>query len=158
MGKLTPCLWFDTQADEAATFYTSVFKNSRILETSYYGEAGPGTPGSVLTVSFELDGQQFTALNGGPAHFGFSEAISFQVDCADQDEVDHFWERLGEAGEPGPCGWLKDKYGVSWQIVPRRMLELLQDPDPQRSARAVAAMMQMGKLDVAALERAADGG
>jgi len=157
MTSITPCLWFDNQGEEAANFYISIFKNSRILETSYYGEGGPGPAGTALTVEFELDGARFTALNGGPADFAFSEAISFQIDCETQADVDHYWERLGEGGQPGPCGWLKDKYGVSWQVVPRRLVELLSDPDPQRSQRAMAAMLQMGKLDVAALEAAADG-
>ena len=157
MTSITPCLWFDNQGEEAANFYTSIFKNSQILETSYYGEAGPGTPGTALTVEFELDGTRFTALNGGPADYAFNEAISFQIDCETQADVDHYWERLGEGGQPGPCGWLKDKYGVSWQVVPRRLVELLSDPDPQRSQRAMAAMLNMGKLDVAALEAAADG-
>jgi predicted 3-demethylubiquinone-9 3-methyltransferase (glyoxalase superfamily) len=154
MQKITPCLWFDTQAEEAAAFYTSVFANSRILEVSRYGEAGPGPAGSVMTVSFELDGQEFVGLNGGP-HFTFNEAISFQVSCADQEEVDTFWSRLSEGGEEGPCGWLKDRYGVSWQIVPTRLTELLSHPDPQTSQRVMEAMLQMRKIDIAALERAA---
>jgi predicted 3-demethylubiquinone-9 3-methyltransferase (glyoxalase superfamily) len=154
MQKITPCLWFDTQAEEAAAFYTSVFANSRILEVSRYGEAGPGPAGSVMTVSFELDGQEFVGLNGGP-HFTFNEAISFQVSCADQEEVDTFWSRLSEGGEEGPCGWLKDPYGVSWQIVPTRLTELLSHPDPQTSQRVMEAMLQMRKIDIAALERAA---
>ncbi len=155
MQKITPCLWFDTQAEEAAKFYTSVFKNSRIVEVSRYGDAGPRPAGTVLTVVFELDGQRITALNGGP-QFTFDEAISFQVDCADQAEVDYFWERLTDGGEESMCGWVKDRFGLSWQVVPRRMLELLGDPDPGRAQRAMAAMMQMRKLDVSELERAAD--
>jgi predicted 3-demethylubiquinone-9 3-methyltransferase (glyoxalase superfamily) len=153
--KITPCLWFDTQAEEAASYYVSVFKNSRIVKVTHYGEAGPREAGLVLTVEFELDGEPFTALNGGP-EFTFDEAISFQVDCADQAEVDYFWERLAEDGEEGPCGWVKDKFGVSWQVIPRILPELLTDPDPARAQRAVAAMLQMGKLDVQALQDAAD--
>ena len=154
MQKITPCLWFDTQAEEAATFYTSIFKNSRIREVARYGEAGPGPEGSVMTVSFELDGQEFVALNGGP-EFTFNEAISFQVSCETQDEVDEFWSRLSEGGEEGPCGWLKDRYGVSWQIIPTRLTELLSDPDPERSQRAMGAMLGMKKIDIATLEKAA---
>jgi predicted 3-demethylubiquinone-9 3-methyltransferase (glyoxalase superfamily) len=153
--KITPCLWFDTEAEEAANYYVSVFKNSRIVNVTHYGEAGPREADLVLTVEFELDGEPFTALNGGP-DFTFDEAISFQVDCADQAEVDYFWERLAEDGEEGPCGWVKDKYGVSWQVIPRIMPELLGDPDPARAQRAMAAMLQMGKLDVQALRDAAD--
>ena len=156
MGKITPCLWFDTEAEEAANYYVSLFKNSAIRQVSHYGEAGPRPAGTVLTVEFELDGQVFTALNGGP-EFTFNEAISFQISCADQAEVDHFWDNLCDGGEPGPCGWLKDRYGVSWQVVPTAMLELIEDPDPERSARAMKAMMGMGKLDIAALQAAADG-
>ena len=133
----------------------SVFKNSRVVNVTHYGEAGPREAGLVLTVEFELDGERFTALNGGP-EFTFDEAISFQVDCADQAEVDYFWERLAEDGEEGPCGWVKDKFGVSWQVIPRILPELLTDPDPARAQRAVAAMLQMGKLDVQALQDAAD--
>ena len=156
MPKITPCLWFDTQAEEAANYYVSVFKNSRIVNVTNYGEAGPREADLVLTVEFELDGEPFTALNGGP-DFTFDEAISFQVDCADQAEVDYFWERLTEDGEERPCGWAKDKYGVSWQVIPRIMPELLTDADPARAQRAMAAMLQMGKLDVQALREAADG-
>jgi len=156
MGKITPCLWFDTEAEEAANYYVSLFKNSAIRQVSHYGEAGPRPAGTVLTVEFELDGQVFTALNGGP-EFTFNEAISFQISCADQAEVDHFWDNLCDGGEPGPCGWLKDRYGVSWQVVPTAMLELIEDPVPERSARAMKAMMGMGKLDIAALQAAADG-
>jgi len=154
MTKLTPCLWFDTQGEEAADFYTSVFANSRILDVSRYGEAGPRPAGTVMTVSFELDGQKFLALNGGP-QFVFNEAISFQIDCRTQEEVDHYWDRLGEGGEAGPCGWLKDRYGVSWQVVPSRLSDLLADPDPETSQRVMGAMLQMGKIDIAALEDAA---
>ena len=155
MTTLTPCLWFDTEGEEAATFYTSVFKNSRILSVNRYGEAGPRPAGTVMTVRFELDGQEFLALNGGP-EFPFTEAISFQVPCADQEEVDEYWERLSEGGEEGPCGWLKDRFGLSWQIVPTVLPELLDDPDPGRAQRAMAAMLTMGKIDIAALHRAAD--
>jgi predicted 3-demethylubiquinone-9 3-methyltransferase (glyoxalase superfamily) len=154
MSSISPCLWFDTQAEEAANYYTSVFPNSRILEVQHYGSAGPRDEGMVMVVDFELDGQRFIALNGGP-EFTFSEAISFEVGCADQAEVDRYWETLSEGGEQGPCGWLKDRYGVSWQIVPRRLNELLADPDREKAQRVMAAMLQMRKIDVAELERAA---
>jgi predicted 3-demethylubiquinone-9 3-methyltransferase (glyoxalase superfamily) len=154
MPRITPCLWFDTQGEEAATFYTSIFPNSRILEVAHYGEAGPRPAGTVMTVLFELDGQRFEALNGGP-EFTFDEAVSFQVDCRSQEEVDDYWSRLGEGGQEGPCGWLKDRFGVSWQIVPARLVELLQDPDPGTSQRVMAAMLEMRKIDIAALEQAA---
>ena len=156
MPTITPCLWFDTEGDDAARFYTSVFPNSKILEIARYGEAGPRPAGTVMTVSFELKGQEFLALNGGP-EFTFSEAVSFQVMCEGQDEVDHFWSKLGDGGEHGPCGWLKDSFGLSWQIVPTRLGELLGDPDPARAQRAMTAMLGMGKLDIAELERAAGG-
>jgi len=157
MPAITPCLWFDTEGEEAASFYVSVFPNSRILSTSHYGEAGPRPAGTVLTVEFELDGRRFTALNGGP-EFGFSEAVSFQIDCADQDEVDHYWYGLtAGGGEEGPCGWLKDRFGLSWQVVPRRLMELLSDPDAGRSQRAMEAMLGMRKIDIAAAEAAAAG-
>lgn len=155
MPKITPCLWFDSQAEDAAQLYTSVFKNSKIVDVTRYGSAGPGPEGSVLTVLFELDGQRFVGLNGGPM-YTFTEAVSFQVDCADQAEVDYFWARLSEGGQEGPCGWLKDRFGLSWQIVPAALPRLLGDPDPARAQRAMAAMMEMGKLDVAVLEAAAD--
>ncbi len=158
MPTLTPCLWFDTQAEDAATFYISVFKNSRIVATSHYGEAGPREAGMVLTVQFELDGQPFTALNGGP-EFTFDEAISFQIDCTSQDDVDYYWERLtADGGQDGPCGWVKDKFGVSWQIVPDELEKLLADPDQGRAQRAMAAMLQMRKIDIAAVREAADAG
>jgi predicted 3-demethylubiquinone-9 3-methyltransferase (glyoxalase superfamily) len=157
MTRITPCLWFDTEGEEAATFYVSLFKNSRITEVSRYGEAGPRPAGTVMVVSFELDGQPFTALNGGP-EFTFSEAISFQIDCQSQEEVDYYWDGLTAGGEEGPCGWLKDRYGVSWQVVPSALITLLQDPDPGRSQRAMAAMMTMKKIDIAALHAAADQG
>ncbi|HEV7167169.1 MAG TPA: VOC family protein [Micrococcaceae bacterium] len=155
MQKITPCLWFDTQGEAAAEFYTSVFRNSKILNISRYGEAGPGPEGQVLTVSFELDGQEFTALNGGP-QFTFSEAISFQVSCDSQEEVDRFWDTLSDGGEQGPCGWLKDKFGVSWQIVPSVLGQLIGGPDARRSQQAMKAMLQMGKLDIKALQDAYD--
>jgi predicted 3-demethylubiquinone-9 3-methyltransferase (glyoxalase superfamily) len=154
MPKLTPCLWFDTQGEEAATFYTSVFPNSRITEVARYGEAGPRPAGTVMTVSFELDGKPFLALNGGP-EFSFSEAISFQVDCNSQDEVDHYWSSLSEGGQEGPCGWLKDRFGLSWQIVPSRLPELLSDADREKAQRVMAAMLKMGKIEIAELELAA---
>ena len=157
MGKITPCLWFDTEGEEAATFYVSLFKNSRITDVSRYGEAGPRRAGTVMVVSFELDGQPFTALNGGP-EFTFDEAISFQIDCQSQEEVDYYWGALTEGGEEGPCGWLKDRYGVSWQVVPSALIALIQDPDPGRSQRAMAAMMTMKKIDIAAVQAAADQG
>jgi predicted 3-demethylubiquinone-9 3-methyltransferase (glyoxalase superfamily) len=156
MPTITPNLWFDTESEEAASFYVSVFPNSRIRKVSHYGEAGPREAGMVLTVEFELDGQPFTAINGGP-QFRFSEATSLLINCADQEEVDHYWEKLGAGGEHGPCGWLKDRYGFSWQVCPVVLETLLTDPDEGRRNRAMAAMLQMSKLDVAALEAAADG-
>jgi predicted 3-demethylubiquinone-9 3-methyltransferase (glyoxalase superfamily) len=155
MQTITPFLWFDGQAEEAAELYTSIFEG-RILGVSRYGEAGPGTPGSVMTVEFELAGQRFTALNGGP-EFRFTEAVSFQVSCEGQDEVDELWAKLSEGGEEGPCGWLKDRFGLSWQIVPTALPRLLGDPDPARAQRAMQAMLQMGKIEIAELERAAAG-
>ena len=155
MPKIAPCLWFDNQGEEAATFYTSVIPNSRITEVTRYGKAGPGEEGTVMTVSFSLDGQDYVALNGGPA-FTFSEAISLQVYCDSQDEVDDYWAKLSEGGEEGPCGWLKDRYGLSWQIVPTALLELTADPDRGRADRAFEAMLQMKKIDIAELYRAAD--
>jgi predicted 3-demethylubiquinone-9 3-methyltransferase (glyoxalase superfamily) len=157
--RIAPCLWFDHEAEEAAKFYTSIFPNSRIVETSRYGEAGHevhGRPaGSVMTVGFELDGQPFTALNGGPV-FKFNEAISLQVNCETQQDVDHYWNRLSEGGDPNAqqCGWLKDKYGVSWQVVPRVLSELIKDPDPAKSGRVMEALLHMKKLDIAGLKRA----
>ncbi|MGH9139459.1 MAG: VOC family protein [Acidimicrobiales bacterium] len=155
LTKITPCLWFDTDGEEAATLYTSIFDNSRILHVTRYGSAGPRPEGTVMIVGFELAGQEFVALNGGP-EFTFNEAVSFQVNCESQDEVDYFWAKLAEGGEEGPCGWLKDKFGVSWQIVPTILDELVRDPDPERSQRAMTAMLGMKKLDVAELQRAAD--
>jgi predicted 3-demethylubiquinone-9 3-methyltransferase (glyoxalase superfamily) len=154
MQKITPCLWFDTEGEEAATFYTSVFPNSRIGDVVRYGAAGPREEGTVMTVSFELDGQTFVALNGGP-EFTFNEAVSFQVSCETQEEVDAFWSKLSAGGEEGPCGWLKDRYGVSWQIVPTVLPELIGDPDPEKSQRVMQAMLTMKKIEIDALERAA---
>jgi predicted 3-demethylubiquinone-9 3-methyltransferase (glyoxalase superfamily) len=156
MQKITPFLWFDTESEEAAKFYTSIFPNSRILDISRYGSAGPRPEGMVMTVSFELDGRRFEALNGG-TNYTFNEAISFVVECEDQDEVDRLWDALtADGGEPGPCGWLKDRFGLSWQIVPRQLNELVADPDPERARRAMEAMLKMGRIDVAELQRAAD--
>ena len=156
MPRITPNLWFDTQAEQAAEYYVSVFPNSEIKATSYYGEAGPGTPGTVLTVSFTLDGQEFLALNGGP-QFTFDEAISFVIVCKDQDEVDHYWNKLsGDGGEEGPCGWLKDRYGLSWQVVPAAVAQMMSDPDEGRRDRAMKAVLSMKKLDLAAIQAAAD--
>jgi predicted 3-demethylubiquinone-9 3-methyltransferase (glyoxalase superfamily) len=156
MQKITPFLWFDGQAEEAMNHYTSIFKNSKVGNVSRYGEAGPGPAGSVLTASFELDGLQFTALNGGP-HFKFTEAISLYVNCETQDEVDYYWEKLCEGGQASQCGWLKDKFGLSWQIIPSALPRLLGDPDRQKASRVMQAMMQMGKIEVAKLESAAAG-
>jgi predicted 3-demethylubiquinone-9 3-methyltransferase (glyoxalase superfamily) len=154
MQKLTPCLWFDTEGEAAATFYTSVFPNSKILDVARYGDAAPRPAGTVMTVTFELDGLTFTALNGGP-DFTFNEAISFQVSCETQEEVDRFWNALSEGGEEGPCGWLKDKFGVSWQIIPTALPRLLGDPDREKAQRVMQAMLQMGKIEIGALEQAA---
>ena len=155
MGRIRPNLWFDTQSEEAAGFYTSLFKNSGITQVSHYGEAGPREAGMVMAVAFELDGQEFMAINGGP-EFTFNEAVSLEIKCDSQEEIDHFWEGLGADGEFGPCGWLKDKYGVSWQVVPRVLDELIADPNPARAQNAMRAMLKMGKLDIAELQRAAD--
>jgi predicted 3-demethylubiquinone-9 3-methyltransferase (glyoxalase superfamily) len=154
--RIVPNLWFDTDAEEAAGFYTSVFDDSRIVNVTRYTEAGPREAGMVMTVEFELDGQRFVGINGGP-EFTFDEAVSFQIDCETQDEVDYYWQRLSEGGQEGPCGWLKDRYGLSWQVVPTGMEELFADRDPKRAERAMKAMLEMGKLDIAALRRAADG-
>ncbi|EST19349.1 VOC family protein [Streptomyces niveus] len=156
MPKITPNLWFDGQAEPAAEFYIGIFPNSRITGITHYGEAGPGPAGTVLTVEFELDGQTFIGINGGP-QFTFDEAISFMIGCADQEEVDYYWDKLSDGGEEGPCGWLKDKYGLSWQVVPGGMREMLNDPDQARGQRAMKAMLGMKKLDLAALRAAADG-
>jgi predicted 3-demethylubiquinone-9 3-methyltransferase (glyoxalase superfamily) len=159
LQKITPCLWYDHQAEQAAEFYISIFKNSKIVHIARYGEAGKEfhgkPPGSVMTVAFELDGQPFTALNGGPL-FKFNEAVSFQVFCQSQDEVDHYWNRLSAGGDPAAqqCGWLKDKFGVSWQVIPTALIDMLSDPDPAKSQRATLAMFQMKKFDIAALKRA----
>jgi predicted 3-demethylubiquinone-9 3-methyltransferase (glyoxalase superfamily) len=153
MQKITPFLWFDNQAEQAANFYTSIFKNSSIGGVTRYGEAGPGTPGDVMVVSFQIEGLQFTALNGGPL-FTFTEAISFVVNCETQAEVDFLWERLTDGGEAVQCGWLKDRFGVSWQIVPVEMNRLMSDPDPVKAQRVTQAMLKMVKLDLAELQRA----
>jgi predicted 3-demethylubiquinone-9 3-methyltransferase (glyoxalase superfamily) len=153
MQKIVPSLWFDTEAEEAAKFYTSIFKNSRITDVARYGSAGPRPEGMVMTVDFQLDGQDFNAINGGP-DFKFTEATSLLVNCQTQGEVDDLWQKLGDRGEPGPCGWLKDKFGLSWQIVPVALGEMLRDPDPVRSQRVMAAMLQMSKIDVARLREA----
>jgi predicted 3-demethylubiquinone-9 3-methyltransferase (glyoxalase superfamily) len=155
MQRITPSLWFDTEAEDAANFYVSVFKNSQVLNVSRYGEAGPRPAGMVMTVDFELDGQEFIALNGGP-EFPFTEAVSLQVNCETQDEVDRYWSVLSEGGEEGPCGWLKDRYGLSWQIIPVALTELLNDPDAAKAQRAMAAMLQMKKIDIAVLHAAAE--
>ena len=154
MSKLTACLWFDTEGEEAARFYASVFPNSRITGISHYGEAGPREAGTVMTVDFELDGQPFLALNGGP-EFTFSEAISYQVSCETQEEVDRYWDKLADGGQEIACGWVTDRYGLAWQIVPRRLRELLSDPDRERAQRAMGAMLKMTKIKIDELERAA---
>ncbi len=155
MNEITPCLWFDTEGEEAAKFYTSVFPSSKIKKITHYGSAGPRREGTVMTVEFELDGEPFVALNGG-ADFTFNEAISFQVFCETQDEVDAYWDTLAEGGEEGPCGWLKDKFGVSWQIIPKALPKLLSDPDIEKAQRVMAAMLEMKKIDIDELERAAE--
>jgi predicted 3-demethylubiquinone-9 3-methyltransferase (glyoxalase superfamily) len=156
-GQLTTCLWFDGQAEDAATYYHAVFPDSRIGRTTRYTEVGPGAAGSVMTVEFEINGQQFVALNGGP-EFRFTEAVSFQIMCADQAEIDHYWDKLTEGGEPGQCGWLKDRFGVSWQVVPTELIGLISGDDPEKTARTIQAMMPMHKLDIAALRKAHAGG
>ena len=157
MQKITPFLWFDNNAEEAARFYTSIFKNSKILNVSRYGDAGPGPTGSVMVVSFQLEGQQFTALNGGP-QFKFSEAFSFVVNCETQQEIDDYWSKLtAGGGRESECGWLKDKFGFSWQIVPTALGKLMSDKDPEKSGRVMQALLQMKKLDIAMLEQAAKG-
>ena len=156
MKKITPFLWFDDKAEEAMNFYVSIFKNSKVGSVTRYGEAGPGPKGSVMTASFNLDGQDFIALNGGP-HFKFTEAISFSVDCKTQEEVDELWERLSQGGQKSQCGWLKDKYGLSWQIVPSVLGELLGDRDPEKSKRVMQAMLKMTKLDIRTLRQAYEG-
>ncbi len=154
--KLVTCLWFDGNGEEAARYYTSIFKDSKLGPITRHGDAGPGPKGSVLTVEFQLEGRDFVALNGGP-NFKFNEAISHQILCDTQDDIDYFWRKLSTGGEEGPCGWLKDKFGVSWQVVPTILLKLLQDPDAAKANRAMQAMMKMGKLDIAKLEAAARG-
>jgi predicted 3-demethylubiquinone-9 3-methyltransferase (glyoxalase superfamily) len=154
MQTITPCLWFDTEGEEAAEFYTSLFPSSRILEVTRYGSAGPRPEGTAMTVTFELDGRRFVALNGGP-QYTFNEAVSFQVSCETQEQVDGLWSALSEGGEEGPCGWLKDRFGLSWQIVPTRLPELLSDPDRERSQRVMQAMLGMRKIEIGELERAA---
>lgn len=157
LQKITPCLWFDTEAEQAAEFYISIFENSRILRRLHYIEAGyevHGKPaGTIMTVEFEISGQRFTALNGGP-HFKFNEAISLEVNCDNQEEIDYFWVRLSEGGEKGPCGWLKDRYGLSWQVTPAILAEMLSDPDQVKCTRVTNAFLQMGKLDIETLEKA----
>lgn len=155
--KITPFLWFDHQAEQAANFYASIFPNSKVSKVVRYNEAGPGPAGSAMTVQFELEGQSFTALNGGP-HFKFTEAISFVVHCETQDEVDHYWEKLSAGGGEVQCGWVKDKFGLSWQVVPNVLPELLSNPDPKKAARVMKAMMTMKKLDIRALQQAAHQG
>ncbi len=155
MQKITPFLWFDGQAEEAAAFYTSLFPNSRIDSVSRYTEAGPGEPGTAMVVAFTLNGQAFSAINGGP-EFHFTPAISFYVNCETQEEVDRLWERLTDGGRPDQCGWLTDRYGLSWQIVPTALPELLSQPDPVKAQRVMQAMLQMTKLDIAALQRASE--
>ena len=154
MDGLVTCLWFDTEGEDAAKFYTSIFPNSKLGKVTHYGSAGPRPEGTVMTVGFEVMGQEFVALNGGP-EFTFNEAISFQVPCDSQDEVDEYWSKLGEGGEEGPCGWLKDRFGVAWQVVPKALPRLLEDPDAAKAQRVMSAMLQMKKIDIAELERAA---
>ena len=155
MPRITPNLWFDTESQEAAEFYVSIFPNSKVTNVTYYGDAGPRPAGMVLTVDFVLDGQPFTAINGGP-QFTFDEAISLLINCADQDEVDYYWAKLTDGGQESQCGWLEDRYGLSWQVVPGGMEELLNDPDTERGQRAMRAMLGMQKIDLAALYAAAD--
>jgi predicted 3-demethylubiquinone-9 3-methyltransferase (glyoxalase superfamily) len=156
MQKITPFLWFDNQAEEAMNFYVSIFKNSKTLSCTRYGDAGPGPKGTVLVASFELDGQEFMALNGGP-RFKFTEAVSFVVNCETQAEIDEMWAKLSAGGEESQCGWLKDKFGLSWQVVPPILSKLMQDKDPQKSNRVMEALLKMKKIDIATLQRAYDG-
>lgn len=153
MAKITPFLWFDSQAEKAANFYVAIFKNSKITTIAGYGDAGPGPKGTVMTVAFELDGQKFTALNGGPM-FKFNESISFVVNCQDQAEIDHYWEKLLQGGQPSQCGWLKDKFGLSWQIVPTALMEMLEKADSAQTERLMKAVMQSVKFDIATLKKA----
>jgi len=155
LNKITPCLWFDTQAEEAANFYVGLFENSRILRTRHFGPGGPRPADMVLTVDFEIDGQQITALNGGP-EFTFSEAVSLQVSCDSQEESDHFWNKLGEGGEEVQCGWLRDRYGFSWQVFPAELDDLIDDPDPVRAERAMRSMLSMVRIDLSEIRRAMD--
>ena len=159
-SRIMPCLWFDTQAEAAANHYVSIFKNSKICKISRYGKEGKDVhgkeAGSVMTVEFEIDGQKFVGLNGGP-HFKFNEAVSFQIFCDSQEEIDHFWTKLTEGGEDGPCGWLKVKFGLSWQVIPKALSEMLQDSNPEKAGRAMKAMLQMKKIDIAALKQAQAG-
>ncbi len=154
--RIVPNLWFDTESEEAAEFYVSVFPNSRIVNVTHYTEAGPREAGSVMTVEFELDGQRFVAIDGGP-EFKFDEAVSFEIECEDQEEIDYYWDKLTDGGEESQCGWLKDRYGLSWQVVPTGMEEIFADPDKGRAERAMSALLGMKKLDIAALRSAADG-
>jgi predicted 3-demethylubiquinone-9 3-methyltransferase (glyoxalase superfamily) len=156
MQKITPCLWFDNQAEEAVNFYISIFKNSKRTRVSHYGKSGPQPEGTVMTLTFELDGQEFMALNGGP-HFKFNEAISFVVNCKTQEELDDYWEKLSAGGEKVQCGWLRDKYGVSWQIVPTIIGDIFQDKDPAKTQRVMDALLKMVKLDIKALKQAYEG-
>jgi len=155
MQTITPFLWFDDQAEQAMNFYLSIFKNAKVLGVNHYGDAGPGPKGSVMTASFELDGQAFVALNGGPL-FSFNQAISFVVNCQTQEEVDYYWEKLSEGGQEGQCAWLTDKFGVTWQIVPTILGSLLSDPDPAKAGRVMQTMLNMRKIDIAVLQAAAD--
>jgi predicted 3-demethylubiquinone-9 3-methyltransferase (glyoxalase superfamily) len=155
MQKITPFLWFDTQAEEAAKFYVSIFPKSRILKTARYGDAGPGPKGSVMTVEFELAGQRMIALNGGPV-YKLTEAFSLSIDCKDQKEVDHYWTKLSQGGQESMCGWLKDRYGLSWQVTPRILIELVSGPDKKKAGRVMEAMFKMRKIDIAALKAAAE--
>jgi predicted 3-demethylubiquinone-9 3-methyltransferase (glyoxalase superfamily) len=156
MPTISTCLWFDDELEEAMAFYTRIFPNSSVTNVSRYGDAGPGEPGTVMAGEWLLDGQPFRGINGGPVHAGFTETVSLSITCADQSEVDYYWDNLVAGGEPGPCAWLKDKFGLSWQIVPTRLYELLSDPDEARAQAAMAAMMEMQKIVVADLEAAAD--
>jgi predicted 3-demethylubiquinone-9 3-methyltransferase (glyoxalase superfamily) len=157
MPPITPMLWYDDQAEEAANFYVAIFPNSEIREVSRYGDAGPGPAGSVMTVAFTLDGNDFVALNGGPEHYAFNESVSFVINCPTAEDVVHYWSALGDGGKEIACGWLQDRYGLRWQVVPDGLIELLTDPDPERAQRAQKAMLSMVKLDLEAMRKAADG-
>lgn len=156
MPQISPCLWFDDNLMEAVDFWTKIFPGSEVTHVSHYGESGPGEPGSVLAAEWTLDGQPFRGINGGPQYAGFTETVSLSVSCQDQSEVDYYWDNLVAGGEPGPCAWLKDRFGLSWQIVPVRLYELMSDPDPARASAATEAMLQMQKIVIADLEAAAD--